>query len=109
MQSSKLKIPFLLQAERLTASGASWTSLGAVWGGIERTGESGRYNRIEKATHDIIIRRRTDIAIESGMRMVDGVKAYFILAVRDDDPERRWMRLVTQDLGLMDGGAGYGI
>lgn len=99
-----MKTPFLLQAERLTAGGAAWVTLAALWGKVERTGETGRYNRIEKATHDIVIRRRTDIAIESGMRMADGSRSYFILSVRDDDPERRWLRLVTQDIGALDEG-----
>ena len=99
---SAMKTPFLLQVERVVEGKAVWVTLATLWGRKERRSETGRYNRIEKATHEITIRRRTDLAIEAGMRLSEGVQGHLIVAVQDDDPERRWMTLLTQDIGSLD-------
>lgn len=104
MQMAEMKTAFLLEGSAAKEGGWAWVTVAAMWGKIERSGESGRFNRIEKATHEITVRRRAELAVTSGMRMRSDRAAYLILEVRDEDPARRWLTLIVQKIEPIEGG-----
>ena len=103
LQAGRLRRKLLIQQRSVTNDGllgqtGTFTTVLTTWGSVSAKNSSALLQllagqQMAQTVYDIIIRYPPSIAIEPGMRVVDGARVYSISNVNDTDERHRMLHL----------------